>query len=133
GRIGVAGAEGDLGGAEQLGRAHPGVAVGVALGPVDRVPAPGQGKPPDLPGAEPEPGGAGGQDQGGVVPGAPVAALPDPGALGQRVALGDALAAPAAGAVEQLDRPGGEGQGGGQLPDPVRPVVAQVPPGGAEL
>src|SRR4029453_14515714 len=119
GRIGLAGAERDLGGAEQLGRAHPGVAVGAALRPEDAVPAPGQVQPPGLAGAEPEASGAGGQVQGGVVAGSAVAALPHPGPLGQAVTLGDALAAPAAGQVEQLDRPGRNGQGGGQLPDQV--------------
>ena len=79
------------------------------------VAAPGKVRGPDLAVAVAEAGGAGGEQQRGVVPGAAVPAGPDPGALLDGAALRVAFPAPAAGQVQELDGVARHRQHGGQF------------------
>ena len=95
GCVGLARGQADLPGLEQLTPAeHRGVhasALGEPLDEVLVVAAPGDVHRPHLAGAEAEAGGAHGQQQGGVVAGAPPARRPQVGAVGRgRCAAGRA-------------------------------------------
>ena len=100
--VGVLLVQGDLARSEELGPAEQALAFGRAFGMSRVVAAPGHVGGPHLAVAVREPGGAGGQHQGGVVSGTTVPGLTHMGADQPGSALRGALAAPAAGEVEQL-------------------------------
>jgi hypothetical protein len=126
-RVGLAVLEHDLGRAEQLGGTEGAGAVGQPLRPVGGVTAPAQVHAPHLAGAKGESRRPGDHEQRRVVAGASLASLAQPRPLAERAALGSALAAPAAGEVEDLARHRGEGQRDAELVGAVRrgALVAQ--------
>ncbi len=81
------------------------------------VAAPGQVGGPDLAVAVAEAGGAGGEEERGVVSGAAVPAGADPGALLDGAALRVAFAAPASGQVQEFDGVRRHREDGGQFVD----------------
>ncbi len=115
---------------EQLAPTQQAVALGRAVGVGLVVAAPRHVDGPHLAAPEPEPGGAGRQEQRGVVAGAAVASGALPGADGPGVALRHAFTDPPPREVEELARPRRHGEcrtRGGH----VQAVGAGVAHGGA--
>ena len=95
-----------LPGTELLATAEQALALRGAFGVRRTVAAPGDVSRPHIPRAEAERGRAGHHEQTRVVPGPPVPPFTQMGADQPRPSLGRAFAAPTAGQVEQLGRPG---------------------------
>ena len=115
--VGLAGAQGDLAGVEELARAQEPVALGRVGGQGAGVAGPGQVHAVDAAAAPAEAGGPRGQPGGGVVPGAALPGLAQPGARGEGGAHEAALEAVVTGHVDQLGGVGGHRQQRGDLVD----------------